>query len=101
MIDVQHVEQLALVFVDALDLDVEQACRVDRDAGRALRCSSARRSLLRMLDGGELGVGSRRRRRRRAQLLQLIEVVPPAAADALGRAARPEPGWPAPASAAA
>ena len=27
----QHVEQLALVFVDALDLDIKQRIRVDRD----------------------------------------------------------------------
>jgi hypothetical protein len=29
---VQHVQQLALVLVDALDLHVEQAGRIDRDA---------------------------------------------------------------------
>jgi hypothetical protein len=33
--DVQHVEQLALVFVDALDLHVEQAVGSTNDAGFA------------------------------------------------------------------
>ena len=33
--DVQHVEMLALVLVDTLDLHVEQRFRIDRDAGRA------------------------------------------------------------------
>ncbi len=42
MIDVQHVEQLALVFVDALDLHVEQAVGADLDAGAVLDvCSEA------------------------------------------------------------
>ena len=31
--DVQHVEVLALVLVDAFHLDVEERVRVDRDAG--------------------------------------------------------------------
>ena len=44
--DVQHVEQLALVFVDPLDLHVEQARRIDAHAGRCARSMPPAASLL-------------------------------------------------------
>ena len=49
MDDVQRVEQLALVLVDALDLDVEERVGIDRDARSSRWMSFASRSLLRAL----------------------------------------------------
>jgi len=85
----QHVEQLALVFVDALDLHVEQAGRVDHHA-RGSRDVRGQARLVGMLDGEEgvaeiLALGVRRQAR------ELVERQPPAAADAAvdqGRQAR-------------
>ena len=42
--DVQHVQVLALVFVQALDLDIKQGRRVDLDAGALTGCRAARSS---------------------------------------------------------
>jgi hypothetical protein len=53
---VQHVEQLPLVFVDALDLHVEQRGRVDRHAGDA-RQVVGQAPLVGGLDAGEGGLG--------------------------------------------
>ena len=78
---VQHVEQLALVFVDALDLHVEQAVGVDLDAGAGVDVRRQPR-LVGALDGEELGA-ERRIGRQRPQLGQLVQSQPPAAADAL------------------
>jgi hypothetical protein len=59
---VQQVQQLALVLVDALDLHVEQARRVDRHAGGRLDVGRQPRllsSLTAMKRGAKLGlVGS-------------------------------------------
>jgi hypothetical protein len=73
----QHVEQLALVFVDALDLHVEQAGRVDHDAGVAAM-EAARRCLLACLTARKR-VQQQRVVGVRTQRTQLVEVEPPAA----------------------
>ena len=71
----QQVEQLALVFVDALDLHVEQALRVDRDAGGAFDVGR-QTVLVRMFDGCEPHP-QRRVLAQAAQALQLVQIEPP------------------------
>ena len=74
--DVQHVEQLPLVFVDALDLYVEQRVGVERDVQLAFDVFG-QTQLVCPFDGGkvtaELGVVGRRTQRGQA-----VEMQPPA-----------------------
>ena len=88
----QHIEQLALVFVDALDLHVEQAGRVHADAG-GLVDQRGQALLVVGLHGPEFGteagvVGMRH------QAAQQVQVTPPGAAqgavDQLGEARVPD-----------
>mmetsp|Transcript_21532 Transcript_21532/g.83660 ORF Transcript_21532/g.83660 Transcript_21532/m.83660 type:complete len:662 (+) Transcript_21532:1047-3032(+) len=77
---VQQVQQLALVFVDALDLDVEQAVEVHREA--QLAADHAGQALLvGTLDGQEL-LAERRVGGQRLELGQGRQVLAPALADA-------------------
>ena len=82
MDDVQDVEQLPLVFVNPLDLHVEEGVGVDPDAG-AVVDQAPQPLLVGLLDAPELflkgrvpGPG--------LQLPQLIEVGDPAVADGVG-----------------
>mmetsp|Transcript_1099 Transcript_1099/g.3058 ORF Transcript_1099/g.3058 Transcript_1099/m.3058 type:complete len:928 (+) Transcript_1099:706-3489(+) len=80
--DGQHVEVLALVLVDALDLDVEQRVHVDVLAVHALD-ELRELGLLLALDRRPLGL-ERLVGRVLAQLLQALHVVDPAVADGVG-----------------
>ena len=80
--DVEHVEVLPLVFVQALDLDVEERLGVHLHAGALLD------------EGGEAALGRELHRaplllelrvvRQRLQFAELVEVAQPAVADAVG-----------------
>jgi hypothetical protein len=78
--DVQHVEQLPLVFVDALDLHVEQGIGIDLDA-QPLADDLRQARLVVALDAHE-GVAEGGVVGQRRQLPQLVEVLEPALADA-------------------
>ena len=88
---VQQVEQLPLVFVDALDLHVEQAVRIDLQAdGRGNVLGQA--LLVGQLDGEEF-VAERGVFGQRPQPAQLVQVEPPAVADvAVDQPAQPRVG---------
>ena len=79
--DVQQVEELPLVFVNALDLYVEDAVRIEDDAGLALDVVGQTHLVAAFRSGkvvAELLVVGRR-----AQLLQAIQIEPPVLAEAL------------------
>ena len=79
--DVQHVEQLALVLVDALDLHVEQGAGVQRDVQVLLHPLG--QPVLVLLLGMAEGGHERRLRGHGAQGFELGQVAPPAFAQAL------------------
>ena len=84
--DVQDVQVLALVLVDALDLHVEDRRRIDDDAGAFLD-QSRQRGLVGVLDLAPLGAEIRIVGQR-LELAQLRQVADPLIADALRDAMR-------------
>jgi len=78
--DVQDVEQLALVLVDALDLDVED--RAEHDLEAVLPAEAAGRRSLRRLGLGEL-LEESRIVGKLAQALELVQVFRPGVAELL------------------
>ena len=97
--DAQRIQQLPLVFVDALDLAIEDAVRVYRFAGRPLEPIGKLR--LGLAFGLEKGVTKRLVVGQWFELFQLAEVGHPAVADSLGDRVARAPGSPAAASGAA
>ena len=79
--DVQHVEQLALVFVDALHLHVEHRIGVDHDAHVLLDPVGQPQFVFALRVPERPGEG--RLRRHRLQRFELHQVAPPALADTL------------------
>ena len=98
--DVQDVQVLALVLVDALHLDVEQRVGIDGARRCARAISPASRRLLSPLDRAPRLL-ERRVVREGLELAQRVEFAYPAVADRLSDQLARAPGWRAAASAAA
>ncbi len=77
MDDVQDVEQLAFVLVDALDLDIEHGVRVEDHAAFGLH-QGCQPLLVVLLDLRATAPGSPDRRHRGDQLAHLLQVGDPA-----------------------
>ena len=80
MDDVQDVEQLPLVLVDALDLHVEHRVRIDDDAGQLLR-QLRQRELVAALDRLEAFEQEPASSTNSSSSPQLVEIADPAVAD--------------------
>ena len=88
--DVQRVQQLPLVLVNALDLAVEDRVRIDADAGRLPSASPRNATWPRAWLAERVAEAARRRRA--ASASQLVKIGDPAVADRLGDCSRASAG---------
>ena len=78
----QHIHQLALVFVDALDLHVEQSVRIDHHPG-FMPDPAGNRLFVQSLGSGEFALKARVGHMR-FQQAQLVQIIDPGLADGAG-----------------